>query len=248
MNITLLITALLGWVAGGLLNYLADTLPAQRQRERDQANPANRLPAPLFRYFPWPKTSPELSQWSSLRPWLVQILMSLTAALLWLHTPYILGFALNLLILLNLGLVMVIDLEHRLILFSTVIPVALLGLASGWARLGLLNTMLGGLAAISISMIIFIFGRLFTDLLGRLRHRKIEEVAFGFGDVLFSGVIGLLIGWPQILHCLLVTILAGGLFSLIYLLILLGQRRYNFGRALPVAPLLIFGAIWASYF
>jgi leader peptidase (prepilin peptidase)/N-methyltransferase len=81
-----------------------------------------------------------------------------------------------------------------------------------------------------------------------VHHRKIEEVAFGFGDVLLSGVIGLMIGWPQILHSLFVTILVAGLFSLIYLLILFALGRYSLGKGLPFAPLLILGAIWFSYF
>jgi leader peptidase (prepilin peptidase)/N-methyltransferase len=174
--------------------------------------------------------------------------MSLAAAWLWLHSSHNLGFALNLLILVNLGLIIVIDIEHRLILFSTIFAGALLGIAAGWSSLGTVNSLLGGLAAVLISLAIFLLGGLFTALLGRLRPCKIEEVAFGFGDVLLSGVIGLMIGWPQILRSLLVTILAAGLFSLFYLLILFALHRYSWGKVLPYAPLLILGAIWVSYF
>jgi prepilin signal peptidase PulO-like enzyme (type II secretory pathway) len=248
MVTTILIIAFLGSAGGVALNYLADHLPALSLRASGQAAPSSPLPRSVLSYLPWPKTCPGRSQWIILRYRLVQLLMPLAAIWLWLNNSHTLSFILNLLILVYLGMIIVIDIEHRLILFPTILAGALLCLAAGWARLGITNSLMGGLAAILVSLIIFAMGGLFTTLLGRVHHRKIEEVAFGFGDVLLSGVIGLMIGWPQILHSLFVTILAAGLFSLIYLLILFTLGRYSLGKGLPFAPLLILGAIWVSYF
>jgi leader peptidase (prepilin peptidase)/N-methyltransferase len=248
MIISLLIVLSLGWVAGGLLNYLADRLPARSRRDQSQPVQVCHQPMPFIRYLTWPKIYQGGSQWICLRSWLVLVFMPLAAAWLWLETTHRLGFVLKLIILVYLGLVIVIDIEHHLILFPTIWVGALLGLAVGWSRLDVVNSWLGGLAAVLISLVIFIFGHFFISLLGRLRRQKIEKVAFGFGDVLLSGVIGLMVGWPLILRSLLVSILAAGLFSLVYLLILFALRRYSLGRVLPYAPLLIFGAIWVSYF
>jgi len=94
---------------------------------------------------------------------------------------------------------------------------------------------------------LFLLGGLFAAVLGRLRGKPINEVAFGFGDVLLGGVIGLMVGWPDIFRSLLITIFSAGMFSLIYVLAMLIQSRYRIGSTLPYAPFLILGAIAAIF-
>jgi len=65
--------------------------------------------------------------------------------------------------------------------------------------------------------------------------------------VLLGTIIGLMVGWPEILRSLLFTILAAGLFSLVYLAVMLALRRYRLGSAIPYAPFLILSAIWILY-
>ena len=153
------------------------------------------------------------------------------------------GFALGLAVSAYFALVVVIDIERHLILYSTSLFGALLGLATGAARVGVAPSLLGGLAGFLSMLALFLLGGLFAAVLGRMRGKPINEVAFGFGDVLLGGVIGLMVGWPDIFRSLLITIFSAGLFSLIYVLAMLIQSRYRIGSTLPYAPFLILGAI-----
>ncbi len=72
-------------------------------------------------------------------------------------------------------------------------------------------------------------------------------MAFGFGDVTLAGLIGLVVGWPAVVLALLVGILAAGVFSLGYLLVMLARRRYTAFTAIPYGPFLILGASLVFY-
>jgi leader peptidase (prepilin peptidase)/N-methyltransferase len=145
-------------------------------------------------------------------------------------------------------LVVVIDIEHRLILH----PVSLVGVAIGglvgWWMHGLLPTLIGGLVGFGTMYLLFKFGELFTRISSRLRGEPIDEVALGFGDVNLSGVLGLLLGWPVILMGLILAILAGGLYSLVYLLLSIVLGRYRSFEAMPYAPYLILAAALLLFF
>jgi len=237
---------ILGWAGGLLVDYLADLLPAQRSLARPLC-PACQTPINALSYLPWPRPCPHCGRKADVRDWLAPALLALGGAWTWLDPPVGMGLLLGLLVLVYFALVLVIDLEHRLILHVTSLAGALLGLAAGWARQGWLITLLGGLAGLLIMLAIYLLGGLFGRLLGRLRGRAISEVPFGFGDVLLGTIIGLMVGWPEILRSLLITILAAGVFSLVYLAVLLALRRYRLGSAIPYAPFLILGAIWILY-
>jgi len=70
-----------------------------------------------------------------------------------------------------------------------------------------------------------------------------EEVAFGFGDVVLAGVIGLAVGYPGITLALLLGIFAGGLFSLGFILVMVLRRRYEAFMPIPYSPFLILGGM-----
>ncbi len=147
-----------------------------------------------------------------------------------------------------LGLVWIIDQEHRLILNTLIIVGLILGLISGTLRNGVLPTLIGGLSGLIFMFILYLFGYLFVWLMHRWRQTDLNETAMGFGDVLLGAVIGLMVGFPEIIQSLTITIIAAGLFSLIYVLVLLLSRRYQLGMAFPYGPFLIIGAIYFVYF
>jgi leader peptidase (prepilin peptidase)/N-methyltransferase len=231
-----------GWAGGLLVDYLADILPAQRGLAAP-ACPVCQAPRPALRYMPWPRACLGCGRKPALRNWLAPAWLAAAGVWLWLHPPAGLSLALGLLTLVYFTLVVVIDIEHRHVLHITSLAGVLLGLAVGWERQGLAATVLGGLAALLIMLAIYFLGGLFGRFLGRLRGRAIGEVPFGFGDVLLATVIGLMTGWPEVLRSLFIAILAAGAFSLVYLTVMLAQRRYRLGTAIPYAPFLIIGAI-----
>jgi len=152
------------------------------------------------------------------------------------------------LLLLYFGVVVVIDVEHRLILHPVSLVGALLGLGVGiWAH-GMQSTLIGGIAGFGIMLAFHGFGNLFARLMARLRGAEIDEVALGFGDVNLSGVLGLLLGWPGIVGGLLLAILLGGVVSLFYLVFMLILRRYRIFTAIPYGPFLVASAVLLLYF
>lgn len=210
--------------------------------------------------------------WRSLRTWLVFLGGLAVAAFLWFDTEPRLPFWLNCLIWLYFGLVIVIDMEHRLILHITSLAGLLLGLAAGILLHGLWATLLGGAAGFVFMLGMFWLGNLFVGLVSRRKRRgqaggttdkpddetgglpmdshgseEIED-ALGFGDVNLAGVIGLFLGWPGITVGLLFAILLGGAVSLLYLVVAILLRRYQAFAAIPYGPFLAIAVLFLLYF
>ena len=64
-----------------------------------------------------------------------------------------------------------------------------------------------------------------------------KEEAFGFGDVLLLGVIGLFFGFPTFLHYFAITIMVAGVVALVLIL----YDSKNCRMTLPLAPVFIAG-------
>jgi leader peptidase (prepilin peptidase) / N-methyltransferase len=230
-----------GWLIGSLINYLADILPAKR-----------RLALPFC---------PNCAQTWGWRNYLLlekcthcsasppgrhretQFISLIVVLLIWLYPSQRIGFFWAVLILTYFGVVFIIDVEHRLILH----PVSLAGIVIcgtyGMIQHGLLLTLLGALAGFGIMLGLYYFGIFFSKLVGRLRKHPVDEVALGFGDVALSTVLGSLLGWPGITAGLILAIILGGIFSLVYLLVKMVQKKYHFLSAIPYGPFLIISAI-----
>jgi len=243
----LIFASFLGLFAGVLVNYLSDVLPTQR-----------RLAVPVCREcgqkYTWKDYSLITACRSCGKPRSWRTYITLVAGIclslaLWLNPPMGMGYWLGLVVLAYLGLVVVIDIEHRLILNMVTLPGAVLGLVTGTIRYNLASSLLGGLAGLAIMLLFYWLGTLFA----RYRARKLGtddgEEALGFGDVTISAVLGLMLGWPVIMYGLLFGVLAGGLISLALILILVAARRYQSMTVFTAyGPYLVFGAAILLYF
>jgi leader peptidase (prepilin peptidase)/N-methyltransferase len=162
-----------------------------------------------------------------------------------------LPFPLAFILLVYLSVVLVIDLEHRLILHPVSIAGAVLGLGIGiFLRskqsiiYGITSTLIGGAAGFGIMLFFYFIGELFVKRMSKKRGLSTDEVALGFGDVSLSGILGLLLGWRAIFVGLFFAILAGGLVSLFIILGMLIMKKYKAFTAIPYAPFLILSAIY----
>jgi leader peptidase (prepilin peptidase)/N-methyltransferase len=147
-------------------------------------------------------------------------------------------------------LVAVIDIEHRLILWSVVWPSAIaLAIVGGvMPGHGVVKTLIGGAAGYGIALAIFLLAELFARLLQRLRGQPLSEVAFGGGDVNLAGLVGLAVGWPGVILALTITVLAGGLYSLGYIVVQVLRRRYKPFSAIPYGPFFVLGALTIFFY
>lgn len=252
-----LIAGLVGLLVGGLINALADDLPRYR-RPRLPHYPDGTL-RPLIAWWgitaflTGSRTSPngvKLSWRYPLTEILTAVLMMLTVLATAdnrdMTTPQL---VLWLVYMALFVLITVIDIEHRLILFVVIIPAILLGLADALldpiVKYGpsLQNALLGAAVGFSIFFLMYLGGYVFSYVSSKVRGYDVG-IAFGYGDVMLITFCGLILGWQPLLFAIYITVFAGAIGSLVWIVSRkIGGRRYRMFTALPYGPYIVFGAI-----
>ena len=240
-NFIIILLILSGILAGYLINYLADVLPQTRKLGRVKC-----LQCSVD--FTWKnyllfRTCPACGHKRSIRNWIVVLFSPAAAVILYYLHPEDLGFYLSFLLIIYFSLVMITDIEYRLILQPVSIAGALITLLIGFKLHGWKTTLLGGGAGFLIMLVLYYLGELFARWLSKRRGQEIDEVALGFGDVSLSVVLGLLLGWPGIIAGLISAIFLAGFYSGFYLLVSLLRKNYRQYTAIPYAPFLIIGSL-----
>jgi leader peptidase (prepilin peptidase)/N-methyltransferase len=241
--------ASLGLILGGVLNWLADSLPTVRT-----------LQIPRCEHCTAPRTAWAWLAWSGLlsgnwrcdycqqprrlRALVLEAFTTIAAAALFArnHDPGY--FFADLVVGFLFLLILVIDLEHRLVLHMVSIPAAILVTLLGIliSRQEPQTILIGGGVGFVAGMVLYLFGLLFARIISARRGQNLEQVALGFGDVTLSTVIGLSVGYPGVLVALFLGVLAAGEFSLVYLFNMFIGRKYEAFTAIPYGPFLILGA------
>ena len=163
--ISLLLAVILGWIGSLIVNYLSDVLPVTRKFSRpDCMNCQSGLDMDFYLLF---KPCKNCGSKPSARHWIVLILAPLLSGLMYFLPPPNLGLWGGILWLILFGLVVVIDLEHRLILHPVSLSGALLGLIFGSLNHGILDTVIGGAAGFGIMLVFYMLGNLFIKVLSR---------------------------------------------------------------------------------
>lgn len=240
-----ILIACLGFIAGWAINYAADVLPITRRFSRPTCVQCSH-PTAWQDYILF-KSCPECGRRVLLRRFVVLFLCTLGTVYFWINPSTRLGFAAGWVTAAYFLLVFIIDVEYRLVLHPTSIAGAAVGLGVGTWLHGFWTTLLGGLAGFGIMLALYYLGELFARWMARRRGQELDEVALGFGDVNLSGILGLFLGWPGIIAGLVLAILLGGLFSILYLGYHLIKRSYQPFTAVPYAPFLILGAAYLLY-
>ena len=243
----ILLIVLLGWGVGASINYISDVLPLKRRLTVQFCLVCERR-QPLFNYLIWPRTCRKCGTSRSWRCWIVEFISIALVIWQWIEPSPVLGFPLGVLVLTYFGIVVVIDLEHRIIMHPVSLIGAFLSFGLGFKLHGLVPTLVGGVVGFSLMLLLYLFGRIFARLINRRRGFSSIDEALGFGDVNLSGVIGLMLGWPAILMGLIISILFGGLTSIVYLFILAITRRFRLFTAIPYGPSLVAGGMILLYF
>src|SRR5258708_2581672 len=235
MGLTLIVPVLAGWISGWIVNYLADVLPVTRRLTRPACVQCGNI-YPLGTYLTF-RTCPKCNHRRPARAWYVQMTMLVISMYTWFR-PNRMGYVLGIILLTYFAVIVVIDLEHRLILHPTSIFGALFGLGLGTWLHGLFPTLLGGLAGLAIMSALYFLGLLFarfrTHRLQATGRPADDEEALGFGDVILAGVLGLILGWPFIWFGLLLGILLGGIIGVVLI------SYWLFAKQLKENALMIF--------
>lgn len=242
----LILNIITGGICGILINYFSDVLPVSRRISRPKCKACDQ-PFTLKNYLLSYKCS-KCGHWRSARVFIVLVGAVIICILLNYFPFSVFSFWATLPILLYMGVVLVIDIEHRVVLLETSILGFTICLIYGIILRGLAKTLFGALGGFAIMLLFYLLGLAFNAIMGKLRHQKMEEVAFGFGDVSMGTILGLLMGWPSIAGAFIISILTFGIFSLLFILGLILTKRYHaFTSALPFVPFLILGAVVLFY-
>lgn len=255
MVVAVIIVGLLGILAGGVINVLADELPERRPlRPPRYPDGSPRPPIAwlgIAAFLFGKRTSPNGFALSWRHP-----LTELTTAALMIITLLsvqddlqmtLLQLAFWLAYMAIFVLITVIDLEHRLILFVVIIPACILALIDAavthyGADLG--NALLGAGLGFGVFFALYVGGFIFTYIISKVQRHEIEEIAFGYGDVMLITLAGLVLGWQPLIVAMFITVFLGAFGAIAYLLIrtLIGSK-YSLFTPLPYGQYIIVGAI-----
>jgi leader peptidase (prepilin peptidase) / N-methyltransferase len=131
-----------------------------------------------------------------------------------------------------LVLIIVIDLEHRLILDVVTLPMTGLALLFSFVLTNEQNNIWLALVGAVTGFLIFYFAYWIGQLM-------FGPGALGFGDVKLAMLMGAMIGFHRIIFALILGILLGGLISAL----LLASRRFSRNQHLPYGQYLALGGI-----
>ncbi len=139
-------------------------------------------------------------------------------------------------------LITVIDVEHRLILFAVIVPAALFALLVAAIAPENGHTFgdyaLGGAVGFGVFFALYLGGEVYA------RARKLNVVAFGFGDVMLAALSGLMLGWQAFIFAAFIAVFAGAAGALAYVLgSLVVRRRSSWLKPLPYGPYIVFGTL-----
>jgi leader peptidase (prepilin peptidase)/N-methyltransferase len=252
---------LLGLLVGAFLNLCADQLPLWRRLHKAPFCPYCEHPRPWWAWIStlaYVRFKPQCAQCGAFISWRHPLTELGTAALygfLWYR--YALAGEMVFLLLYTIYstifvLVVVIDLEHRLILNIVMYPAWLIALLGSFIhpvpyfyRLALL----GGALGFGLLFLVYLLGELFVKIMSKVRGKPINAVAFGFGDVRLGGFMGLVVGFPDVLTAIFLAVLLGGLVGLLYWFVrAIILRRYSLFTAIPYGPFLVLGAMFVMFF
>jgi leader peptidase (prepilin peptidase)/N-methyltransferase len=227
--------ALIGLAVGGLINLLADVLPHRGKKISTPTCPACGQPRSAIQalavlaFLTGKRNCPSCGRPIARRNPVVEIATAALFALLYsIYETDLLKLALASFFTAVLMLITVTDFEHRMIPDRAIFP-AILGAALVsplWFGPGWWLAFVGGAIGYGFFWLVAWLGRKFVG-----------PGAMGQGDVTLAGFVGLITGFPGIITALVITIIAGGIISLV----LLATRVVNMRSGIPYGPFICLG-------
>lgn len=260
--LSIILALIVGFLAGVLVNALADSMPYFRRPRLPLYPPSlkaeGELPLPpsrpfiawsgLIAYLTGNQKHTESGNALRLRHPIVEGFMALFFAYIAANWPNHERLAIWMIYLTILMLITIIDMEHYLILFPVIIPALLIALVVAVVfpekDRQTSDYLIGAVVGGGLYLIMFWGGGLFAGFVSSARGQQLEEVAFGFGDVLLATLCGLMIGWQAFIFASLITVIAGAVGALLFIVgRLLVKRQYDFFTPLPYGPYIVLGTV-----
>jgi len=241
--------AVAGLLLGGVVNWLADTFPQrfipQAPKYLDGALRPRKAWSGLLAFLTGARKSAGGAKLSWRYP-LVEIGMIALYVYIALAFPVSIRSVIWMINIVFLMLITVIDLEHRLILYVVIVPACVVALV-GSAIVGVVpfqDYLIGGAVGFGLFFIFFLGGVLFISVMASARGEAVDEVAFGFGDVLLATLSGFMLGWQALIFAILLTVFLGAFGAIMYLVVQwIGRGKYVMFTALPYGQYIVIGTL-----
>ena len=161
------------------------------------------------------------------RTFMVELIAGLSFSLLYWHFGLTALLAAALVYACVYIIIFFIDLEHMLVLDKVVYPAMALALGFSFLpdNMGILKAIEGGALGLSITLVLFF----------------VFSGGFGFGDVKLAALVGLSVGFPEILVALFFTVVGGGVVAISLLAAGVKGRK----DPIPFAPFFAIAAMVA---
>jgi len=229
-----LLFALLGLAVGGIVNLLGSDLPARR-RPRLPHCPYCGSPRPWWAWLALPaylsgrpKCPACGAPIRALRA-VVELGLAIVYAYLWITLGAEMRLPLYMVYMAILALIVVTDIERRLILNVVTYPAIGIAILASFVTPGMVwwSALLGGA-----------IGFAFFWLAALVGNALFGSGALGGGDVKLAAFVGLITGFPLVIEALLITLVSGALVSAVLLVTRLRRLR----DPIPYGPFLVLGA------
>jgi prepilin signal peptidase PulO-like enzyme (type II secretory pathway) len=230
-----IVFTILGLLVGGLVNQLGSDLPARRSLTRPHCPYCGRM-RPWWQWLSLPSyltghaACPSCDAAIRLRYPLVEIGMAVTYGYLWIVLGPSIQLALYLIYSTIFALILVTDIERRLILNAVTYPAILFAFVASFFTPGM--TWWSALAGGAIGFAFFFLAALVGNAL-------FGSGALGGGDVKLAAFVGLITGFPLVIEAMVLTILIGAAVSLLLLI----TRVRSLHDPIPYGPFLVAGAV-----
>jgi len=218
---------------GIAINHAANILPTRKALLQQPACSQCNAPYKLFQWsalLAWIKKEKECHQCGSPqktfgRSIVVELALPVFFVFLALYYGFSIQLVLGSIYTAVLILITVTDLEHRLIFHRVTIPAIIFAGVASLITPGLSwrQALLGGGLGLILTYGIWLFGVLFYG-----------QGAFGVGDITLATLLGLILGFPQILMSLIFGVFFGGIVALLLIIF----RRSNRRAYIPYGPFL----------
>lgn len=269
-----LLAVIIGLLAGGLVNALADDLPFRRNpglptypdgtprpitawlgitafllRQREPENPqpdANRA-RPYYNEQGEILHTPKKLSWRYLLTEILTIVLMILTVRANITAMTVSQLALYFVYMTLFALIIVIDMEHRLILSVVIIPSIILALVDALVlyQVGpnIRDALSGAGLGFGIFFLLYLGGFAFNFVMAKFQNRTLPT-AFGYGDVMMITFSGALLGFANVLVALFITIFLGAIGAIAYLI---GKRvlggGYSAFTAIPYGPYIVVATI-----
>jgi prepilin signal peptidase PulO-like enzyme (type II secretory pathway) len=257
MLLSIILVAVIGIVAGAIINALADDLPHHRRPRLPQYPDGEARSIAAWLGITAFLTGQRASSGGARLSWRYPLTELMTALCMLLALavknadPDVSDAQLIfwLIYMAIFVLVTVIDIEHKLILFVVMIPSALIAILDALItptglppNIG--RALFGGALGFGVFFLLYLGGFLYVYITNSVQGRNISEVAFGYGDVMLATVSGLILGLEAMIFAMFITVFLGAFGALLYLVgRRLAGRATSMFTALPYGPYIVLGTL-----